>query len=771
MTNNNTDSSNGDGNAAAKNETTASNQTGARKRQQHKNQKNVQNAPKNKTQSQAARSTFKGSAAGSNPMKDIVIAQGNGNLSEQYRVYTNIMAGSAADDKAFGLDTVILNLKAKVRSDFIKDKPSPTAHSTLTAVIENGVATGANVLICHDPVLKDQMESEYHMDLKYQSSNWNQYQRHEEGFYRTAIGNVENEILTYCRRDPRMALVETKKDLVGFLLILRSVCTQNKGSVKVDEEYQNLVTLHQALSFRQNKKTNNTTFGENVLSRYESAIFTCGKFAFGQSTYDMVLKNVATPMTFAEYMVLTPEAQLPIDEVVKERIVARLIIKNSLNEQLKEYLIKTFSVNNTTCYPNTRSDAVSLLSTFASTQKNSTTSTTTTEDAVVSYHETEETDDEDMDDIEVQDEFEHDDGGNNDIIDAIEPNNEHQVNYHASVMATVIAEATAEYAEDDFFGASFAGLQDADDVYEDNEPDLVCYTHMGDPIEPIKSAATCLAHVVDRAANANGNSDEESSSEESNEIRNPSTIRKSPYVINHKHDFETVVYLTAQRVNNTGEDVRIKHYDTNRADLISLEYGSPTPEAIIDYSDVLRLKLQIAGICDIDDLTDIFEDCSVTDASTDIRMRMIAVCQTPLRTNTVSLLKEETYRHKAHLGYNSARYAVMCGEIGRDDEPIHYPAAHVLLHHTIVAVASFQQRRKPTRWINKVTRKMTECHINSREQLENVIRNNTINDVFQQYHKPSFHKMTINGFKHILGIEVNQGYIAGYTQDFRHGRS
>ena len=113
----------------------------------------------------------------------------------------------------------------------------------------------------------------------------------------------------------------------------------------------------------------------------------------------------------------------------------------------------------------------------------------------------------------------------------------------------------------------------------------------------------------------------------------------------------------------------------------------------------------------------------------------------------------------------------MCGEIGRDDAPIHYPAAHVLLHHTIVAVASYQQRRKPTRWINKVARKMTECHINSREQLENVIRDNTINDVFKQYNKPSFHKMTINGFKHILGIEINQGYIAGYTQDFRQGRS
>ena len=96
----------------------------------------------------------------------------------------------------------------------------------------------------------------------------------------------------------------------------------------------------------------------------------------------------------------------------------------------------------------------------------------------------------------------------------------------------------------------------------------------------------------------------------------------------------------------------------------------------------------------------------------------------------------------------------MCSEIGRDYEPINYPAAHVLLHHTIVAVASYQQRHKPTRWVNKVTRKMIDCCINSRKQLENMIRGNTINDVFHQYHKPSFHKMTINGFKSIQAIRI-----------------
>jgi hypothetical protein len=43
------------------------------------------------------------------------------------------LAGSAADDKAYhGLDSAILELTPKVRSDFVKPKPSPNVHSNLT---------------------------------------------------------------------------------------------------------------------------------------------------------------------------------------------------------------------------------------------------------------------------------------------------------------------------------------------------------------------------------------------------------------------------------------------------------------------------------------------------------------------------------------------------------------------------------------------------------------------------------------------------------------
>jgi hypothetical protein len=46
-------------------------------------------------------------------------------------------------------------------------------------------------------------------------------------------------------------------------------------------------------------------------------------------------------MTFAEYMLLSEDDQKPIDGIVKQRTMARLIIKNSLNEQFYENISYT----------------------------------------------------------------------------------------------------------------------------------------------------------------------------------------------------------------------------------------------------------------------------------------------------------------------------------------------------------------------------------------------------------------------------------------------
>jgi hypothetical protein len=133
------------------------------------------------------------------------------------------------------------------------------------------------------------------------------------------------------------------------MLVLQSVCAQNHGAVKVDEEFKNLGTLHSAVGFKQINTVADADYADEVLDRYESAIFTCGKFTCGQSIYDKVLKSYSTPMTFKEYLLLSKTEQVPIDTIVKERTVARLIIKNSLNENARHELAKTYSVNNHTC--------------------------------------------------------------------------------------------------------------------------------------------------------------------------------------------------------------------------------------------------------------------------------------------------------------------------------------------------------------------------------------------------------------------------------------
>jgi hypothetical protein len=189
-------------------------------------------------------------------------------------------------------------------------------------------------------------------------------------------------------------------------------------------------------------------------------------------------------------MLLSEDDQKPIDEIVKQRTVARLIIKNSLNEQLQEYLINTYSVKNNSCYPNTISDAVSLLSTFTKAPVINNNAAALV-DALVSYHEV------DKDVIEYDDISQPDVNGDNDD-DHVDNNVNHDVNHdeketedkqisfkttimaNATVMTAIIAEATADVDDDQFFGASFAQLQEVDDVYEDNQPDLVCYAHIAD---------------------------------------------------------------------------------------------------------------------------------------------------------------------------------------------------------------------------------------------------------------------------------------------------
>jgi hypothetical protein len=104
--------------AATKTDSTASTKVTAKKK--HQQQKNHKaNPPAKRKQQQAVKSVFEGNASGVSPMKGIVIAQGNGNLTDQLRVFQEKLAGAAADDQAYGLVSAILDLVPKVKKDFV----------------------------------------------------------------------------------------------------------------------------------------------------------------------------------------------------------------------------------------------------------------------------------------------------------------------------------------------------------------------------------------------------------------------------------------------------------------------------------------------------------------------------------------------------------------------------------------------------------------------------------------------------------------------------
>jgi hypothetical protein len=273
-----------------------------------------------------------------------------------------------------------------------------------------------------------------------------------------------------------------------------------------------------------------------------------------------------------------------------------------LNEQLREYLVHTYSVNNNTCYPNSISDAVSLLSTFAkATVANNAAPSSIEKDGV---------------DVIVQPDFiEHNE------VDPVEyetTKDDREVTFSANVMATVIIEATTDADEDQFIGASFAQLQDVDDAYNDDEPDIVCYENVVDTSDVLDFDDGDEPGFVTEA-NTNA--------EEHNErIRERTvTISSHPHSDDIK-DFELMIYHTAQRVlHRDSQNVGIYHYVPGRPDLITHTYDRNIPESIIDYSDALRFKFKCAGIHDTTFLMSILSKRTVIDVMAELKRKFNAV--------------------------------------------------------------------------------------------------------------------------------------------------
>jgi hypothetical protein len=249
-------------------------------------------------------------------------------------------------------------------------------------------------------------------------------------------------------------------------------------------------------------------------------------------------------------------------------------------------------------------------------------------------------------------------------------------------MAAIIEEATANADDDQFIGASFTQLQDVDDVYEDNEPDIVCCAHVVD-IE--NDNGTNIPNFV---ADANNKAEEHT---EKTRSRTATITKQSDFL----KDFELLVYHAAQRVlHNSSHAVGIVHYAPGRPELISHTYGPNVPESIIDYSDVLRFKFKKAGIHDVTTLMSILSNRTDTDVMVALKLKFNAVGLKGINTSTVKILREEIYRSLAHCEFNCLRYTRrhhnMEIEIGVDSMMKTFPTINILLHHVVSCVAITQ---------------------------------------------------------------------------------
>jgi hypothetical protein len=99
-----------------------------------------------------------------------------------------------------------------------------------------------------------------------------------------------------------------------------------------------------------------------------------------------------------------------------------------------------------------------------------------------------------------------------------------------------------------------------------------------------------------------------------------------------------------------------------------------------------------------------------------------------LTLNTVKTLRKEAIRTIAHVGYNNIRFHTMEMEIGVDSMMNTFPPDNALLHHVVAAVAINQDRQKPNRWVNKITRKLINAGITSIQQLESKLDSNSLNN-------------------------------------------
>ena len=500
-------------------------------------------------------------------MLGVVVTTEDVNMAGQYRVFMKAIQQYCSSKGYATLPTCIKTLTTKTELDFAMTPIDTTLFATTCQrpIVGAVPPTLETVFAVFNPNTKKELEMEWSVKYKLKREEWGLYRKNIDSVYGIAHGNLCGQVVGRCGLDPSFESIQSNRDLIGLLTILRSVCVQTSSGILRNPHQDGIKSLKKLIMYKQRQNLSYYQFSDELCDLYDAATYQCGKIPHGDSFLNVVLQNENPVINRTAYELLPEAAQEPINGKVKQLFIAHLLVSNSNNKRLRKHLEDSYSTK-TDCYPSTREEAVALLSAFGGDIKgsdgNKTNNNSQDETATVLFNLGDDDSDEDSDSDASYDEDENED--ENDHIDPTEDSNatvsptedagvlddttivsndegstnESVSDEESSLEGTAAANALieVEVGDDSLLSApEDYGIQEqeCEDVYEDSEPVAVACVMIADDAsfastesQTLPDLSTTLQDVLNINNDTTDDSSNDSSPEDYN-IRPPHHLSTS----------------------------------------------------------------------------------------------------------------------------------------------------------------------------------------------------------------------------------------------------
>ena len=208
------------------------------------------------------------------------------------------------------------------------------------------------------------MEDNYNNKLRQKLAEQALYRKSGAALYIIFYCQLHSDIVTVAKNSTT-SLFETvhkKRDVVGLLSILRSICVRNLSRSKLDPYLEQLKILSTTLSHVQIKGISNHNFGDAVYDQVNATQRQCGVFAFSDNYHAKGLSDDGNH-SLQDFFSLDQAKKNKYGKTARELVSSRLIINNNLCTKTCTYLRDQYVVNQSN-YPDTVVDIVAMIASF-----------------------------------------------------------------------------------------------------------------------------------------------------------------------------------------------------------------------------------------------------------------------------------------------------------------------------------------------------------------------------------------------------------------------